>query len=260
MTSIDAAKDIIAKSGNSFHARVARWFQENGWHVLVSPYYMDQSQNKAREIDLIAERSIPIPDYWNQQGGEVIVRLFVECKFITSHSVFWFTDKDMEAAHKLVCKKGGFRANNIYTRKHHYLSTCPTVAKVFATEKASAASPEQEPFYKALNQVLNAFVSMQGRSPISPTPHSSRRVYLEFPVVVCSDFSKLFRTDFFQSTEPSAIDENFQLEVQYAYTDKSNAPKDDYFLIDFVTFHQLKQYCQKVISDSELAADLNAKS
>ena len=259
MSPEDVAKRIIESSGNSFHSRVAQWLRSNGWHVLISPYYMDQSQNKAREIDLIAENIVPIKDAFGTWQGSVVLRLYIECKFVTSHSVFWFTDKDKKAAEQLVCRTGTFRSDNLYTNDHHYISGHDSVAKVFATE---AKSQEQEPFYKALNQVLNAFVSMQRRPPIIPAlrenSHGSR-VHLNFPVVVCSNFAKLFRTDFLQETEPSCIADNFQLEVQYAYTDASGVAKDDYFLIDFVAYDQLDEFCKKVIRDGELAAHFTAR-
>lgn len=172
MSPLETARKIIARSGNSFHSRVARWLQDNEWHVLIGPYYMDQTQNKAREIDLIAERVVPIRDFANRWIGDVVIRMYIECKFISSHSVFWFTQKDKSSAEKLVCRSGNFRTNNTYTNEHHYLSTCDTVAKVFATAEKSQ---EQEPFYKALNQVLNAYVSMQSRPPIIPVLREGNR-------------------------------------------------------------------------------------
>lgn len=259
MSSEEVVKKIIESSGNSFHSRVAQWLQGNGWHVLISPYYMDQSQSKAREIDLIAERTVPIKNHFGRWEGDVVVRLYIECKFIGSHSVFWFTAKDKKAAEQLVCRNGGFRADNFYTKEHHYISSCETVEKMFSTE---AKSQEQEPFYKALNQVLNAYVSMLNRPPIIPElrEHShGSRIFLNYPVVVCSDFSKLFRTDFFSNTSPSIIEENFQLEVQYAYTDTSNSSRDDYFLIDFVEYDHLEQFCEKIIRNGEVSAYLSAK-
>ena len=113
----DEVLKLISESGNNFHAKVARWMQADGWHVSVSPYYMDQTQNKAREIDLVAEKLWPVMDHWGQPMGDVAVRLFVECKFIPSYSVFWFADKDTEAAEKLVCSNGHFRQDNMYTKK-----------------------------------------------------------------------------------------------------------------------------------------------
>ena len=48
--------ELLKDSGNNFHAKVACWLNDHNWHVIVSPYYMDQTQNKAREIDLIEEK------------------------------------------------------------------------------------------------------------------------------------------------------------------------------------------------------------
>jgi hypothetical protein len=158
---------LVSGSGNNFHAKVARWLSDNGWHIIVSPYYMDQTQNKAREIDLIAEKLWPITDAFGRPVDNLAVRLFVECKFVPSHSVFWFAEKDQHSAEDLVCNSGLFRSDNFYTRKHHYLSQSEKVAKLFATSASKAS--ENEPFYKALNQVLNAMVSMSGQPITVPS-------------------------------------------------------------------------------------------
>ena len=100
--------DLIKNSGNNFHAKVARWLSDNGWHVIVSPYYMDQTQNKARKIDLIAEKLWPVINDFNQKTGDIAVRLYVECKFVPSYSAFWFADKNIKSALKLVCSSGNY--------------------------------------------------------------------------------------------------------------------------------------------------------
>ena len=252
--SVEIANRIIEGSGNSFHAKVARWLEENGWRVLVSPYYMDQSQSKAREIDLIAERAFPID--CKKRHSYVMVRLYVECKYVASHSVFWFTDKDKGAAAKLVSKDGIFPRANYYTQQHHYLSSSDSVAKVFSTE---SKVQEQDPFYKALNQVLNAFVSMRDREPIDPQlrdGHVDKRVDISFPVIVCSDFSRLYRTEFMQETVPALIAETFQLEVQYAYANTIDRSSEDYFLVDIVAFDGLETFCEKLAHNGRMAAQL----
>ena len=254
MSSEEIAKRIIASSGNSFHARVASWLKQDGWHVLVSPYYMDTSQGKAREIDLIAERVISVEDDFGRQAGSVVVRMYIECKFVSTHTVFWFAEKDKEAANDLVCRSGVFRERNSYTNEHHYLSTCSQVAKVFSTE---SKTQEQEPFYKALNQVLSAYVSMDSRPATSPEfryGRDSANIILNYPVVVCSDFSRLFQTEFFQPTEPRSITDSFQLEVRYAYSDPSGSNRDDYFLIDFVDYENLIELCGRITRNGEVAA------
>ena len=104
---------LVSGSGNNFHAKVAPWIQSDGWYVSVSPYYLDQTPNKPREIDLVAEKLWPVVDMFNRHTDDVVIRLFIECKFVSSYSVFWFTDKDMKAAEKLVCSQKPFRPDNI---------------------------------------------------------------------------------------------------------------------------------------------------
>ena len=70
MTIPALVRELIDGSGNTFHAKVARWFQSQGWHILIGPYYMDQSQQKAREIDLVAEKTWPIVNSFDQRHGD----------------------------------------------------------------------------------------------------------------------------------------------------------------------------------------------
>lgn len=246
---------LVRNSGNNFHAKVARWFSDNDWHVVVSPYYMDQTQNKAREIDLIAEKLWPIKPTFGFPIDDVAVRLFIECKFVPSHSVFWFAEKDQDSAQELVCASGLFRADNIYTKKHHYLAQSSKVAKLFATSASKAM--ENEPFYKALNQVLNAMVSMGGRPLSVPALKQSGRglsAVIEFPVVVCSSFDQIYSVDFYTESQSESIKDNFQLEVRYAYIDMHNNQRDDYFLLDFVEFSKLEKFAEAIEEDAKVAA------
>jgi hypothetical protein len=249
---------LVSESGNNFHAKVARWMQADGWHVSVSPYYMDQTQNKAREIDLVAEKLWPIPDYWGRGTvGDVVVRLFVECKFVPSYSVFWFTDKDMDAAERLVCSSGRFDPDNTYTKKHHYLAQSPRVGKLFATSVGRGT--DTDPYYRALNQVLNAMVSMRGGQVAVPALKKRGRApmaLLEFPVVVCSSFQQVYGVDFYADANPQRITSNFQLEIQYAYLDRGGSQRDEHLLLDFVEFDQLPAFVAGVAEDANVAGFL----
>lgn len=247
--------ELIAKSGNNFHAKVARWFSENGWHVIVSPYYMDQTQNKSREIDLVAERVWDYSDGGGRRSQDVAVRLYIECKYVQSHAVFWFADKDMDSAKELVCANGPFEANNTYTMNHHYLVPDQKVAKLFATSAEKAI--ENEPFYKALNQALNAMVAIRGRPVSIPSlkrANHTPQVTIEYPVVVCNSFNDFYFLDFCADLEPAQVNHNFQLEVRYAYIDKRNIQKDDYFLLDMVEFGKLDDFNNSIVSDTKAAA------
>lgn len=249
--------ELILNSGNNFHAKVARWFTDNGWHVVISPYYMDQTQSKAREIDLVAEKLWPITDSFGRVTEKIAVRLFIECKYVASDSVFWFADKDRESALELVCANEPFRRDNSFTEKHHYLCQSSRVAKLFSTSNTRAV--ENEPFYKALNQSLNAMTSMRGQPVTIPSVRKSGhipRAVLEYPVVVCSSFYRLFSVDFYADSEPQPIQENFQLEVRYAYIDRNGHQRNDYFLLDFVAFDKLTEFGMAIADGAKAAAEL----
>lgn len=244
---------LIEGSGNTFHAKVARWFSSNGWDISISPYYMDQSQQKARELDLIVEKVWPIKNY-GAWLGEVAIRLFVECKFLPTYSVFWFIERDRVAIETMICASGLFRAQNTYTAEHHYLSSNDGVAKLFAS--SNSRGQESEPFYKALNQSLNGLVSMREQPPRAFSPARGRggfAVTLDFPVVVCSSFSQLYAADFTGTKETAPISANFQLEVQYAYVDKSDHSRNERFLLDIVEYDQLQQLIKGLEHDAVLA-------
>jgi len=253
----EEVQSLIDQSGNNFHSKVAKWFTDNGWAIIISPYYMDQSQNKPREIDLIAERSLPYSGNSDDPVGEVAIRLFIECKYIPQYSAFWFADKDKNAATELVCATSPFSAGNSYTKKHHYLSSSDKVAKLFASSKDKLT--ENEPFYKALNQGLNAMVSLRRRPIVSLSRQHSRHVpttTLEMPVIICNSFEKLYGVNFYDSDEVWNIDTPFQLEVDYAYQDTSGRYSNEYFLLDIVSYDQLSGFCKVLDEDTQAAADL----
>lgn len=53
----------IKKSGFPTELEVSNLFQKNGWEVNFNSYYLDQDENKGREIDLVA-------DFCQQKKGE----------------------------------------------------------------------------------------------------------------------------------------------------------------------------------------------
>ena len=71
--------------------------REQGWKLLISPYYYDNISNAVREI-IIAEKQFTFVDNWSQSSVQVNVQLFVECKYIKQEIVFWFDNKDIDKA------------------------------------------------------------------------------------------------------------------------------------------------------------------
>lgn len=246
-------QELINGSGNSFHSKVARWFADNGWSIAISPYYMDQAQQKARELDLVVEKVWERNDRFLGWQGRTVVRLFVECKFLPGPSVFWFIDKNKAAIERMLVETGNFRERNTYTQEHHYLLG-ERVAKLFTS--SNAKGQEAEPFYKALNQALNALVSLRRQPPrafLSERQPGGFQVTLDFPVIVCNSFAQLYSADFAGQLETEQIKENFQLEVQYAYLNSDGGSRDELFLIDVVEYDQLDQFVLRLDKDATVA-------
>ena len=254
MSEIEEAKSIVLESGNSFHCKVVGFLKKKGWHTQISPYYMDGSTNKPREIDLIAEKSWNYKDNFSGVSGTVNIKLFIECKYIPQVNVFWFSPKDR------ACAKAWIKNNTCLvgseTHGHHYLSTNENVANLFASK--SKQSTENEVIYKALNQSLNAMVYLRHRDSIIPDGFSNGKPILqtiEMPLIICNSFDKFFRVSVEGSADPEPIEDAFQLEVNYAYANSNGRHVNEYFLIDIVDFIKIDKFLAVLDSDKDAVAD-----
>lgn len=237
-------QELVEKSGNSFHSRVVKLLRDEKWTVLVSPYYSDNFTDKPREIDIITERAFGVFDF-REWVGTLNVRLFIECKYINSKTVFWFDGKDKERAIERIMKDTGLEHpdKNINIKQHHYFSDLP-IAKLFTSEKSRGE--DNEIISKAINQNLNAMIYYRKRFKLIPPVKGMRENvlrYVPYPIIVVNSFKNFYRTDMSDASgaiEP--ITEPFQLEVNYAYIDNEKNSKNEYFLIDVVSYDKLSEY------------------
>ena len=85
---------------------------------------MDGSTNKPREIDLVAEKSWLLFTNWNEYVELLILSSSLNVN--TSHKILYFGLGQRSYLNKtLDNKEYTIRENNIYTDRHHYLSTNP---------------------------------------------------------------------------------------------------------------------------------------
>jgi hypothetical protein len=239
MNSIDKAKKIIDNSGNNFHCKVINYFNSKDWEVLISPYYTDNQTNKSREIDLIVEKSFP-QEECRRYIGSINVRLYIECKYIPHTNVFWFANKDTESTNNLLKKIVPKYNDSYYIEKHHYLED-KKVAKLF--------SGGNEVIYKALNQTLNSMVYYRNMPSIMKKPHANILATLMYPLIVCNSFDNFFRTEIDSDKEPVSVENNFQLEVNYAYLSTDNKSINEFFLIDMIDFNRLDEFLSTIEND-----------
>ena len=241
-----AVQDIVEKSGNFFHSRVVKLLREQGWTVLVSPHYSDNFTDKPREIDIIAEKKFDVKDFIYDWLGTLNVRLFIECKYINGDTIFWFDEKDKERATERIMRDTGMDEpeKNASIQNHHYYTDIP-VAKLFASEKSR--SEDNELMNKAINQNLNATIYYRNRGDLKLI--TSKKGYADkvikrvsYPIIVVNSFDSFHSTAMGGNEELSKITEPFQLEVNYAYTDKDRNGHSEYFLIDVVSIDKLSEF------------------
>ena len=245
-------QELVEKSGNSFHSKVVSFLKEKGWSIMISPYYNDSISDKPREIDLLAEKAFPIKHPFGDHRGTILVRLFIECKYVPQATVFWFHDKDAPRARNLVLTTTPMRDNNTFTDKHHYLCTNPLVAKLFTSE--TKRGTENEIIYKALNQSLNAMVFFRRNKSTIAAPQrggADNHLTINCPVILCNSFSRFYRVNMDADAPPVHIDGNFLLEVNYAYVDANQASKQEYFLIDVVEFSRFDEFLKCLQDDTD---------
>ena len=136
------AKEIAAKSGNSFHAKVLLALKGAGWEVLVSPYYNDQATGKPREVDLIAEKAFVTTDTFDQPKGTIHIQLYIECKYLNQTTVLWTHLQDCEATLDMLEKKTPLRRTYSIVNDHHYLRQPDNlVVKLFAGQSGQSTVP-----------------------------------------------------------------------------------------------------------------------
>lgn len=252
----DEIKKIILSSGNSFHSKIVNLLRTEDWSVLVSPYYSDNFTDKPREIDILTEKLFDIQEH-STWYGTLTVRLFIECKYITGKTVFWFDKKDRERAILRIKKDSGLDGpeSNTAIERHHYFLDNP-VAKLFTSE--TRKSEENEPINKAINQNLNATIYYRNKNDLKIVKIPKGRVdknlkVIPYPIIVVNSFDNFYRVSMDNEEEIEQITEPFQLEVNYAYKDNNVFIEDhrgdyrnEYFLIDVVSLEQLPNFLKSI--------------
>jgi len=243
-------KISIKPDGNDFQYRVKKTLSDAGWIVRMSPYYNDSFSEKPREIDIIAEKVFPAMER-SIYTSAVIVRLFIECKYIAEETTFWFEEKRMDKAMKVVDSLRTFHEvadNSEVMTKHHYLLNTP-IAKLYRTE---GKNPDGDPIYKAITQCLNATIYYRHHATDLRKKYDHQAIgELNYSLIICNSFEKFLKKDTTADSALSPIDNSFQLEVDYAYSTK-DGQSEELFYIDILSIDSFKNFEEK-----DLAAEVN---
>src|SRR5688572_32786563 len=97
-------------------------------------------------------------------------------------------------------------------------------------------------------------VYLRGRGSIMADVQSGRipqPIVVEMPVMLCNSFADFYRVEMEDQPTPQPINENFQLEVNYAYRDLRGNHMSEYFLVDIVDFNKLEDYIKVLEYDKD---------
>lgn len=234
----DKVNKLIEESGNNFHYSVVNFLRQNGWVVLVSPYYNDYLSDRAKEIDIVAEKLFITKDVFGKNTGCIKVHFFIECKYINGDIVFWFDEKDKKKSFELVVRSTPLKENNAFTDKHHYI-TESRAAKLF-----SSNLNKEDVIYKALTQSIHSMIYFRGNGfPIEQDHFWKKSCVINYPIILCNSFNHFYRVESSLTDGYVAIDTaSFQLEVNYAYLDQEKNNRSEYFIVDAVDFSKFKDF------------------
>jgi hypothetical protein len=250
----DSFRELVGGSGNTFHCRVATYFRNAGWQVLLSPYYVDNATGRTREVDLLCERLWEFRDPHNRSVSRLLrMQLLVECKYIPqdTSTVFWFDEGDrIQTRELVVASVPRLKGQSPINEHHYYTVRTPGVAKLFASD--CGRGEEKEPIFMALNQSLGALIQLAGFPPLTTQQATEVEFTIapRYPVIVCSNFDRFRRTDL-KGADPTQLDDNFVMEVNYAFTNSANRPIQKYALIDVISWRRIDQFLRDLDTEAE---------
>lgn len=236
----DPILKIIEKSGNGFHLKVNDHLKSLGWDVDISQYYSDPVTGKPREIDIIAKKKFQIGD----SRENILMRFFIECKYVSDENVIWFMDKDLEKTKELIssnrilrdCEEYQLRVTDgIETKIHHYMNGSKVA-------KLTAKNGNTDIFFDGMNGCLHGLISLENQD------YETYR--LDYPLIVLNSFNKIHEVVDSETTPYSTITENFQLAVDYSYLEKDKQVKR-HFIVDVVSLELLTEFL-KEIEDTDI--------
>lgn len=222
--------------------------------MLLSPYYVDNATGRAREIDLLCERLWEFRDPHNRSASRLLrMQLLVECKYIPEETstVFWFDKGDRAQTRELIATSvPPLKGQSPINEHHYYTVRTPGVAKLFASD--FRRGEEKEPIYMALNQSLGALIQLAGFPPLTTQQATEVEftVTPRYPVIVCSSFDRFRRTDL-KGADPLHLNDNFLMEVNYAFSNSANRPLQKYALIDVVSWKLIDQFLRDLDTEAE---------
>jgi hypothetical protein len=198
---------------------------------------------KQRESDIISKKSYTVTTaFRNGPVENLLIRLFVQCKFVEPQVELYFVSKNLSAANELAKDNNVLRGSEDFSLRN--TSVVPPQIHHYVEENEVAKSWKCRPdiIHDACQQALHSFLYFNHH--LYEDPYT-----VDFPVIVVNSFDRFFRRDWKTKTL-MPITENFQIAVDYAYPEFPSLNEKSivkrYFLIDVVSFDRIDDFLEKL--------------
>lgn len=232
-------KEIIEKSGNNLHIDTVNLLERMDWDVDLSSYYYDDTANKPREIDIIAQREVPVfDDFGRAVLDKFKLFLFIECKYFKNELSFRMRrNQEQESKEAMIIdgwnKEILLEREGLF-REHHYLK------ERFIGKLYDSFPKEQGIVFNALTQPIKSLTFFKER-------RLEKGIY--YPMVVYSGIEGIYAV----KREEADLDKlepkkNLIFGLNYSYRSVVDYKlKTHQFFIDFIHQTELGNFIEETI-------------
>jgi len=253
-------KDAIMQSGHRLHLEVARYLEDLGWDVSISPHYCDDITNQSREVDIFAKKQISIYDGEDcPEKYKFYFCLIIDCKYFKEQIAFWISDNNKESAESAIRNQlDKLRVSELLNKvdlfnQHHYYKT-KKVAKlstVSRTINGKVNFQMEKRLFNAITQPIKALIFFREETMMK------NNMTIFYPLVVYNGVQGFYHIENFKKLKDDDINSLkpvtntlFSLRYSYRVAERMNLPvnpfQTEFFYISFVHKGNFEKYLKTV--------------
>lgn len=254
-------KKIIEESGNNLHIDTVKLLETMDWDVDLSSYYYDDTTNKPREIDIVAQKEISICDEFKEEIDNFKLFLFIECKYFKNELAFRVREnREKEAKAALIIE--GMNKELLLEREHlfshhHYLQTS------FVGKLYDSLPEDQTKVFNAITQPIKSLIFFKQHS-LKTEVEKGKKKGIYYPIVIYSGIDGIYsiKDVDIENLDDLQKEENIMFSLNYSYKSHyesifaekgrlTEALITQHFYIDFINQKRLKDYVSMILKEAE---------
>lgn len=257
-------ENAIINSGFPLEIYTASILKSKQYRIVQHQYYMDDNEEKLREIDLLAEKSNQIDS--SKQGTKLIFQniLIIECKKQDEKSPWLFFEGDninTDPSSLLFTSTKDFLnikwvADNIFP-KSHYFKKIPCIYYIPPFKLDKNGKKTKDYIHDTILQLLSALKTTNKIYDDFQNKVVHKRVYFYYPIIVLDGdlfTSKIWDEETIEIVPSDHVQllMNFTSDAQSKkWGNKKIVKKDSKLIIDIVTKEYLSDFIDNILLHGE---------